>query len=314
VQNRTDLQDGPIMTLITVFGGSGFLGRRIVERLTREGATLRVAVRHPDRVETLVKSIGRGRTIPVATDVRDPSTVAAAIAGAEIVVNAVSAYVETGDVTYSAIHVHGAGNIAAACQQESVPRLVHISGIGANPASQSKYIRARGLGELAVQNAFPPVTILRPSVLFALDEGLLGVLEKLAQSTPIIPLIGGGRTRLQPVHVNDVAEAVYQSLRHPDAVGKTYELGGPETYTIRQILGLLLARKGRSRRFISIPFALASPLARVLERFPGAPLTVAQVDLLRDDNVLRIGTLGFEELGITPQNLRDTISHMARPK
>jgi NADH dehydrogenase len=150
--------------------------------------------------------------------------------------------------------------------------------------------------------------------MFAVDEGLLGVLEKLARSTPIIPLIGGGRTRLQPVHVDDVAEAVYQSLRKPDAVGKTYELAGPETYTIREILDLVLARKGRSRRFISIPFALASPLARVLERFPGAPLTVGQVDLLRDDNVLRTGTLGFEELGITPQKLRDTMSHLARPK
>ena len=273
-----------------------------------------VAVRHPDRVDTLAKSIGRGRTILVAADVRDPSTVAAAIAGRESVVNAVSAYVETGGVTYTRVHVHGAGNIATACQQQSVARLVHISGIGANPASQSPYIRARGLGELAAQKAFPPVTVLRPSVMFAVDEGLLGVLEKLTRSTPIIPLIGGGRTRLQPVHVTDVAEAVYQSLRNPDAVGKTYELAGPETYTIREILDLVLARKGRSRRFISIPFEFASPLARVLERLPGAPLTVAQVDLLKDDNVLGTGMLGFEELGITPQNLRDTISRLAHPK
>jgi uncharacterized protein YbjT (DUF2867 family) len=302
------------MTLITVFGGTGFLGRRIVERLACEGATVRVAVRHPDRVDTVTKSIGSGRTMPVAADVRDPSTVAAAIAGSESVVNAVSAYVEIGGVTYSAVHVDGAGNIGAACQQEGVARLVYISGIGANPASRSKYIRARGLGELAVQKAFPPVTILRPSVMFAVNEGLLAVLEKLAQSTPIIPLIGGGSTRLQPVHVNDVAEAVYQSLRNPNAVGKTYELGGPETYTIRQILNLVLARKGRFRRFISIPFELASPLARVLERFPGAPLTVAQVDLLRGDNVMGAGMLGFEELSIIPQTLRDTISSLARPE
>jgi NADH dehydrogenase len=150
--------------------------------------------------------------------------------------------------------------------------------------------------------------------MFTVDEGFLGVLEKLAQTTPIIPLIGGGRTRLQPVHVNDVAEAVYQSLRHPDAVGKTYELGGPGTYTIRQILDLVFARKERSHRFISIPFALASPLARLLELLPGAPLTVAQVDLLRGDNVIGTGMPGFEELSIIPQTLRDTISHMARPK
>jgi uncharacterized protein YbjT (DUF2867 family) len=302
------------MTLITVFGGTGFLGSRIVERLACEGATVRVAVRHPDRVDTLIKSIDSGRAIPVAADVRDPSTIAAAIAGSESVVNSVSAYVEIGGVTYSAVHVDGAGSIAAACQQQSVARLVHISGIGANPTSQSKYIRARGLGELAAQTAFPPVTILRPSVMFAVNEGLLGVLEKLVRSTPIIPLIGGGRTRLQPVHVNDVAEAVYQSLRKPDAVGKTYELAGPETYTVRQILDLVLAREGRSRRFISIPFVLASPLARLLELLPGAPLTSAQVDLLRDDNILGTGMPGFEELAITPQKLRDTISHLARSK
>ncbi len=300
------------MTQVTVFGGTGFLGRRIVERLTREGMTLRVAVRHPDRVDTLTKSIGGGRTIPVAADVRDPSTVAEAMAGSESVVNAVSAYVEKGGVTYTAVHVDGAGNIATACREQNMARLVHISGIGANPASRSRYIRARGLGELAVQKTFPPATVLRPSVMFAVNEGLVSVLEKLARSTPIIPLIGGGRTRLQPVHVNDVAEAVYQSLRNPVAVGKTYELGGPETYSIREILDLVLARRGHSRRFISIPFGLASPLARVLERFLGAPLTVAQVDLLRSDNVPRTGTVGFEELGITPQKLGDTISHLAR--
>jgi uncharacterized protein YbjT (DUF2867 family) len=302
------------MTQVTVFGGTGFLGRRIVKRLTREGATLRVAVRHPSRVNTLAKLVASGRAVAVAADVRDPSTVAEAIAGSESVVNAVSAYVEKGGVTYTAVHVDGAGNIATACREKNVARLVHISGIGANPASQSRYIRARGLGELAVQKTFPPATVLRPSVMFAVDEGLLGVLEQLVRSTPIIPLIGGGRTRLQPVHVDDVAEAVYQSLRNPVAVGKTYELGGPETHTIREILDLVLARKGRSRRFVFIPFALASPLARVLERFPGAPLTVAQVDLLRDDSVLGTDTLGFDELGITPQKLRDTISHVARPK
>jgi uncharacterized protein YbjT (DUF2867 family) len=300
------------MTQVTVFGGTGFLGRRIVERLSREGAILRVAVRHPDRFETLAKSIASGQAIPIAADVRDPSTVAAAIAGSETVVNAVSAYVEKGGVTYTGVHVYGAGNIATACQAQNVARLIHISGIGANPASRSRYIRARGLGELAAKKAFPPATVLRPSVMFAVDEGLLGVLEKLVRSTPIIPLIGGGRTRLQPVHVADVAEAVYQALNKPDAVGKTYELAGAETCTLREILDQVLARKGRSCRFISIPFALASPLSRVLERFPGTPLTAAQVDLLRDDNVLGTGKLGFEELGITPQKLRDTILHLAR--
>jgi len=302
------------MTQVTVFGGTGFLGRRIVERLRREGAILRVAVRHPDRFETLEKSTARGQAIPIAADVRDPSTVAAAIAGSETVVNAVSAYVEKGGVTYTGVHVYGAGNIATACQAQNVARLIHISGIGANPASRSRYIRARGLGELAAKKAFPPATILRPSVMFAVDGGFLSFLEKMARSTPIIPLIGSGLTRLQPVHAGDVAEAVYQSLLNPDAPGKIYELGGPEIYTMREILDMVLARMGRSPYFISIPFALASPLARVLEFLPSPPLTVAQVDLLRGDSVPGTGTAGIEELGITPQALEDTISPLARAK
>ena len=302
------------MTLMTVFGGTGFLGRRIVERLTRDGATVRLAVRNPDRVNVLAKSVGVGRTIPIAADVRDPSTVAAAIAGSQSVVNAVSAYVEKGGVTYTAVHVQGADNIATACQQQNVARLVHISGIGANPASASRYIQARGRGELAVQTAFPSATILRPGVMFAVDGGFLSVLEKMARSTPIIPLIGTGATRLQPVHADDVAEAVSLSLRNPGSVGKTYELGGPETYTIREIYDMVLAQMGRSRRFVHVPFALAAPLARVLELLPSAPLTVAQVDLLRGDNVMGPGTMGFEELGIIPRKLRDTIFHLACPR
>jgi NADH dehydrogenase len=150
--------------------------------------------------------------------------------------------------------------------------------------------------------------------MFAVDGGFLSVVEKIARSTPIIPLVGSGATRLRPVHVDDVAEAVSLSLRNPGSLGKTYELGGPETYTIQKIFDMVLARTGRSRRFVHVPFALAAPLARVLERLPGAPLTVAQVDLLRGDNVMGTGTMGFEELGIVPRKLQDTIFYRAHPK
>ena len=150
--------------------------------------------------------------------------------------------------------------------------------------------------------------------MFAVDGGFLSILEKIARSTPIIPLIGNGRTRLQPVHASDVAEAVYRSLLNPDAAGKIYELGGPAVYTMREIIDMVLAHMGRSPYFISIPFALASSLARVLELLPGAPLTVAQVDLLRGDSVPGTGTAGIEELGITTQTLQDTISQLARAK
>jgi NADH dehydrogenase len=150
--------------------------------------------------------------------------------------------------------------------------------------------------------------------MFAVDGGFLSILEKMARSTPIIPLIGTGATRMQPVHVSDVAEAVYLSLRNPDSAGKTYELGGPEAYTIREIYDMLLAHAGLSRRFVRFPFALASPLARVLERLPGAPLTVAQVDLLRGDSVKGTRTMGFEELGTTPRTLRDAIFRLPDSK
>jgi uncharacterized protein YbjT (DUF2867 family) len=182
------------MTLVTVFGGTGFLGRRIVERLVQDGATLRIAVRDLDRANTLAKSVGLARAIPIAADIRSPPTIAAAITGSQSVVNAVSAYVERDGVTYAAVHIQGAGDVATACQQQGVARLVHISGIGANPASRSTYIRARGLGELAVEKAFPAATIMRPSVMFAVDGGFLSAFAKMAQSAPIIPLIGtGGR-------------------------------------------------------------------------------------------------------------------------
>ena len=190
---------------------------------------------------------------------------------------------------------------------------MHISGIGANPASRSTYIRARGLGELAVEKAFPAATIMRPSVMFAVDGGFLTTFAKMAQSAPIIPLIGTGGTRLQPVHVDDVAAAVAMSLRDPSSSGKTYELGGLETHTIREIFDMVLTHMGRPSRFVQVPFTLASALARVLEFLPGAPLTVAQVDLLRGDNVVQDGAMGFEELGVTPQKLRDTVLRMARP-
>jgi NADH dehydrogenase len=298
------------MTHVTVFGGTGFLGRSIVGRLAREGATLRMAVRHTGRA-AIANSVGLGRAIPVAADIRDPPTIAPAIAGSQSVINAVSAYVERGGVTYDAVHVQGAGNVATACRQQQVARLVHISGIGANPESRSPYIRSRGLGELTVKKAFSSATIMRPSVMFAIDAGFLKALKKMARSTQIIPLIGTGSTRLQPVFVNDVAEAVSRALRNPGSFGKTYEPGGPEIYTLREIFDMVLAHMGLSRHFVSVPFTIASGLARVLELLPGAPLTIAQVDLLRGDNVVGDGAVGFEELGMIPQKLRDTVTHVA---
>jgi NADH dehydrogenase len=299
------------MALVTVFGGTGFLGRRVVECLTGEGEAVRVAARHPVRVRAGGAPGGSGRTGAIVADVRDEAAVAAAIAGADAVVNAVSAYLEKGAVTYEAVHVHGANHVAGACERQGVSRLAHISGIGADPASPSPYIRARGRGELAVRQASPRATILRPSVMFAHDDAFLNILGGIARSSPIIPLIGGGQTWLRPVHADDVAKAVCLALRNPTAQGAIYELGGPESYTLRAIFEMILAHFGRRRLFMAIPFELAHPLARLLESLPHAPLTVAQVDLLKGGSIPAAGTLGLRDLGIAGRKLQDTIAALA---
>jgi uncharacterized protein YbjT (DUF2867 family) len=299
------------MTMVTVFGGTGFLGRRVVERLVDEGATVRLAARHPRRIDLDAGVERSGRVMYVVADVRDERAVDAAVEGAQGVVNAVSTYEEKGGTTYTAIHELGAGNIAKACNRLGVDRLVHISGIGADIASRSKYIRARGRGELVVEEAFPRVVILRPSVMFGLDDAFLSTLAQIAPLTPVFPLVGGGRTRMQPIHVLDVAEAVCLSLSNSAASSMICELGGPECLTLREIIERVLVRTGRRRLFVSIPFALAHPLAQLLEFLPTAPLTVAQVDLLARDNIASKHLPGIEDFGIMPRRLADAIVELA---
>ena len=208
------------MTMVVVFGGSGFLGRRLVHRLTAEGMTVRVAVRHPDPARVELRSIGLDRVTVVPAYVRDQASVAAAIAGADAVVNAVSAYVEKAGVTFEAVHVQGAETVARETVAAGVPRLVLVSGIGADADSGSPYIRARGRGEQVVQQTFPEATIVRPGAMFGSGDALFGTLAEFARLLPILPLIGGGHTRLQPVFVEDVGEAIASILTNPETVGR----------------------------------------------------------------------------------------------
>lgn len=288
------------MVAITVFGGSGFLGRRIVQRLVDDKMIVRVAVRHPDRARRALRECGVDRVQMVAADAREPSSVAAAVAGADGVVNAVSAYVEKGDVTFAAVHEQGAETIAREAAQAGVVRLVLISGIGADPQSRSSYIRARGRGEELVMRAFPRATIVRPSTMFGAGDALFSGVARLARVLPLLPLIGGGSTRIQPTYVEDTAEAVARILTDPDTAARTYELAGPRVYTLREAMTMALGAAGRRRLLVPMPFPVADVGARLLEATPWPLLTTAQVDLLRVDNVASGDLPGFADLGIKP--------------
>ena len=302
-----------MMTMVVVFGGGGFFGRRLVHRLTAQGMTVRVAVRHPDHARIELQSIGFDRVTVVPADVRDQASVAAAIAGANAVVNTVSAYVEKGGVTFEAVHVQGAEAVARETVAAGVPRLVLVSGIGADAHSGSPYIRARGRGEQVVQRTFPKATIVRPGAMFGPGDALFGTLAGLARLLPVLPLIGGS-TRLQPVFVEDVAEAVAGILTDPGTVGRTYELAGPGVYTLRELVRMTLHLMGKRRLLIPVPFAVAEIQARLFALLPKPPLTTGQVDLLKADNVASGALPGFRELVIQPKTVEAVVPTYIGPQ
>lgn len=293
---------------VTVFGGSGFLGRYVVQRLARSGARVAVAVRRTDAAE-FVRVFGQvGQVMPVPCDVRIPETVAAALQGSEAAVNLVGILYESGRQRFDAIHHKGAATIAAAAHAAGIKRLVHVSAIGADPNSPSTYARSKGLGEEAVRAAFPEATILRPSIVFGPEDDFFNRFARLARIAPALPLFGCGHTKFQPVYVADVADAVMAALNDKTARGRTYELGGPEALSFEQILKLILAETNRCRCLIRMPFWVADvlgSLSPVIPRLPGQPpmITRDQALLLRSDNIVAAGAAGLKELGVSPTAL-----------
>jgi NADH dehydrogenase len=292
--------------LVTVFGGSGFIGRYVVRRLAREGWQVRVAVRRPDQA-LFCKTAGQvGQVVPVAVNVRDQASVRAAVSGATAVVNLVGVLFQAGPQRFDTVHAQGAANIAAAAAAAGVRTLAQVSAIGADPQSPAAYARSKAAGEAAVAKAFPAATILRPSIVFGPEDGFFNRFAKMAMLSPALPLIGGGTTRFQPVYVLDVAEAIARAVENPAAhAGKLYELGGPRIYSFRELMSLMLAEIGRKRCLCSLPFALASLQGAVLQSIPfiQPPLTADQVKLLKRDNVVGAQAAGFKALGITPTAL-----------
>src|SRR5687767_6776762 len=294
-------------TVCAVFGGTGFLGRRLVRRLAGEGATLRIAVRSPDRAPRVLSPADLDRATLLRADVHDRASVAVAVARADAVVNAVSAYVEKPGATFESVHEQGARTLAQEAAAAGVARFVLVSGIGADPESRSPYIRARGRGELAVRQAFPGATIVRPSAMFGPGDALFGTLADIIRLLPVVPLIGGGRTRLQPVYVEDVAEGIAHMLAERASAGQTYELAGPCVYTLRELVGFALRLMNKRRLLLPVPFAVAEIQARLFELLPSPPLTTGQVDLLRADTLASGALPGFGELDIRPKAIEDVV-------
>jgi NADH dehydrogenase len=296
---------------VTVFGGTGFLGRRIVDALLARDVTVRVAARRPERGDD---GTAPDRRIPVQADLRNPHSVRAPLDGADAAVNAVSLFVESRDATYQAIHVEAAGQLARAAAEAGLHRLVHISGIGSDAGSTSAYLRARGEGEDAAGAAFPGAAILRPSVMFGPDDTFLTTLVSLVRRMPIVPLFGDGSTRLQPVHVEDVAAAVAIVLTASDPPAPTCELGGPELLSYRALLERVMDHVGRRRTLLPVPFPMWDGLAAAGRLLPSPPLTEGQVALMRRDNVVDPGLPGFGALGIEPAPIEAELRRrMARP-
>lgn len=292
---------------VTVFGGSGYLGRRIVDRLASDGNMVRVAVRHPDRFQH------GGTLVALPADVRDDASVAAAVGETDAVVNAVGLYLESGRETFDAVHVRGAARVAHAAARAGVGRLVHISGIGVDPRSESPYVRARAHGEEAVRNAYPDVTLLRPSALFGPGDAFLSLFDGLSRISPVIPLFGTGATKVQPVYVGDVADAVAAALADPGSKGKTYELGGPSAYAYKALIELVLRQAGRRRLLMPVPFLVWRGLARLLSPLPRPPLTIDQIVLIEQDNVVAARALTLADLGIDAIDLERMLPEVLGP-
>jgi uncharacterized protein YbjT (DUF2867 family) len=297
--------------VVSVLGGTGFLGRRIVRHLCKRDFSVRVASRHPERCQELFGT-DDPHICSVRANVRDEQSIADALAGAQAVVNAVSLYLERGNETFHSVHVEAAGQVAVQAQRAGIEQLVHVSGIGADPRSRSLYIRKRGEGELAVRAAFPNAIIIRPAVLFGPDDGLLTTILKLLQRLPIYPMFGSGLTRLQPAYVEDVAEAIVRAVQRTEIEPITFECGGPRVYTYEQLLKTIAREAALKPILIPVPLAAWQALAWIAETMPRPPITRNQVELMQVDNVSSSKMPGFRELGISPHTVEETLREILR--
>ena len=288
---------------VTVFGGSGFIGRYVVERLADQGAVVTVAVRDPEGAKFL-KPLGQvGQVTPIAVNVRETNAVARAVEGADAVINLVGILYKSGRQTFNTIQAEVPAAIGRVCADKGIKRLVHVSAIGAQTSAWSEYLRSKGAGEEGLREHFPGATILRPSVLFGPEDGFFNLLGALARVLPVLPVYGGGKTRFQPVYVGDVATAIVHALADASTTGQTYELGGPAVYTYAELMKIVLEHTGRKRLLVPVPFFVGEIQAAFLGLMPKPLLTRDQLLSLRADNVVTDGALTLADLGVQPTSL-----------
>ena len=283
-----------------VLGGSGFIGRYVVKRLAARGDVVPVGCRNAEEAKFLKPMGAVGQIEPLNVGIDDDRILPAFLAGSGALVNCVGILSETRSQTFERAHHVGPALVARIARDNGVERFVHLSAIGADPRSASAYARTKAAGEAAVRDAFPTVTILRPSVVFGPEDQFFNRFAGMAMMMPMLPLIGGGETRFQPVYVGDVADAVIRCLDDPATAGRTYELGGPKIYTMRELFELLLREIRRKRWFLDLPFGIAELQAKLMSILPNPPLTPDQVELLKRDNVVSPGALTLASLGISP--------------
>jgi NADH dehydrogenase len=288
--------------IATIFGGTGFLGRQIVRELAMAGYTVKVATRRQERAYFLKTCGVVGQIVPFECNYSDPGSIEAAIKGSSCVVNTIGILTQSKRASFQNAHVDLPANIAKECKKEGVSKFVHISALGVDKA-RSKYAVSKLEGEEAVRKNFPDATILRPSLIFGPEDNFFNMFAEMARYLPVLPLIGGGKTRFQPVYVGDVAAAVMKAIENESAQGKIYELGGEEIVTFKEIMEKLFYYTERPRYLIPVPWMIAKIQAWFMGILPSPPITVDQVESLKTDSILSKDALNLRDLDVAPTSM-----------
>ena len=299
-----------MQNLVTVFGGSGFVGTQAVRYLAKAGWRIRVAVRNPNLAYKMRLLGDVGQIDVVQANLRNVPSLERALEGATVALNLVGLLYETGRQGFQAVHVMGAKNLADVSMAKGVQRLVQMSALGADEHSPSKYGRTKAEAEIEVRAVYPGATIVRPSIVFGPGDGFFNKFAAMAQISPVLPLIGGGKTLFQPVYVGDVGQALARMVTDPATAGQTYELGGPGTFSFRELLEKMLAETDQRRFLAPIPFPVASLLGKAAQLSAfliPPPVTADQVELLKVDNVVSGQYPGLADLGVTPTTLESVL-------